>query len=155
MAIKNPPKGYHPVTPGLNVDGAGRALEFYKKAFGAEETSRFAGPDGKIMHSEIRIGDSVIMVNDLMPNMGAGPTTSSLWIYTDDVDGLYKRAVAAGAKSLMEPTDAFWGDRFGQVADHWNNKWTVAKRIKEMSPEEMKKAGDEFMKQQAAQKSKA
>jgi len=151
MAIKNPPKGYHSVTPGLNVDGADRALEFYKQAFGAEETSRFLGPGGKIMHSEIRIGDSVIMVNDAMPEMGAHPTTSSLWIYADDCDALYKRAIAAGAKSVMEPTDCFWGDRMGQVGDAWGNKWSIAKRIKEMSADEMKAAGEEFMQQMAQQ----
>ena len=154
MPIKNPPKGYHSVTPGLNINGAERALEFFKKAFGAEETSRFAGPNGKIMHSEIRIGDSLIMVNDTMPEMGAGPTTSSLWIYTDNVDAFHKRAVAAGAKSTMEPTDAFWGDRMGSVKDEWGNTWSIATRIKELSPEEMKKAGDEFMKQQASQQKK-
>jgi uncharacterized glyoxalase superfamily protein PhnB len=153
MPIKNPPRGYHTVTPGLSVDGAERALEFFKKAFGAEETSRFMGPGGKIMHCEIRIGDSVIMVNDTMPEMGAPATTSSLWIYTDNVDAMYQRAVAAGARSMMEPNDAFWGDRFSSVKDDWGNIWSIATRIKELSPEEMRKAGAEFMKSQAGKPS--
>src|SRR5215475_8914271 len=110
MAIKNPPKGYGSVTPTLSLTNAAKAIDFYRKAFGAEEEGRFPGPDGRIMHAEIRIGDSRIMLNDVMPEMGAPATTSSLWIYCDDTDGLYNRAVAAGAKVLMPPTDAFWGD---------------------------------------------
>src|SRR6266496_2742399 len=108
MTIKNPPKGYHSVTPALSLKNAAQAIDFYRKAFGAEEQSRFAGPDGRIMHAEIRIGDSLIMLGEQMPEMGATVTTSSLWIYTDDADGLYKRAVTAGAKALMAPSDAFW-----------------------------------------------
>jgi uncharacterized glyoxalase superfamily protein PhnB len=146
MAMKNPPKGYHTVTPGLTVDGAANAIDFYAKAFGAEEESRMPGPDGRIMHAEIRIGDSVVMLNDSMPEMGSNPTTSSMWVYTDDCDALYKRAVEAGAKSIMEPADMFWGDRMAQVADAWGNKWGLSTRIKEMSTEEMKKAGEEWMK---------
>ena len=99
------------------------------------------------MHAEIRIGDSVIMLGDHMPEMGAPVTSSSLWIYTDDADGLYKRAVGAGAKALMPPTDAFWGDRFSQVQDLNGNRWTIATRTKEMSQDEMRKAGEAAMKQ--------
>src|SRR5262249_23772954 len=152
MAIKNPPKGYHSVTPTLSLKNAAQAIDFYRKAFGAEEEDRFPAPDGRIMHAEIRIGDSRIMLHDVMPEMGAGATTSSLWIYCDDPDALYDRAVAAGAKALMPPTDAFWGDRFGQVEDLNGNRWTIAMRIKEMSKEELRKAGDAAMKEMFAGK---
>src|SRR5262249_22115565 len=147
MGIKNPPKGYHSVTPTLSLKDAAKAIDFYRRAFGAEEESRFPAPDGRIMHAEIRIGDSVIMLNEHMPEMGAPLTASSLWIYSDDADGLYNRAVGAGAKALMPPTDAFWGDRFGQVEDLNGNRWTVATRKKELSQEEMRKAGEVAMKE--------
>src|SRR5262245_52743357 len=151
MAIKNPPKGYHSVTPTLSLTEAAKAIDLYRKAFGAEEQSRFLGPDGRIMHAEIRIGDSIIMVSDHMPEMGAPVTSSSLWIYTDDTDALYKRAVAAGAKERMPPTDAFWGDRFSQVEDLNGNRWTIATRLKEMSDDELRKAGEAAMKEMFGQ----
>jgi PhnB protein len=152
MAIKNPPKGYHTLTPGLNIDGAAEAIDFYRKAFGAEEESRMPGPTGKLMHAEIRIGDSVVMISDTMPEMGNTATTSSMWLYVDDCDAAYKRAVAAGAKSIMEPADMFWGDRMSQVADKWGNKWGISTRIRDMSQDEMRKAGEEWMKQMGQNK---
>src|SRR5687767_1252899 len=145
MAIKNPPKGYHSVTPSLTVDGAAEAIDFYRKAFGAEEESRMPGPGGKLMHAEVRIGDSVVMLSDAMPEMGNTPTTASLYIYADDCDAMYKRAVAAGGESTMEPADMFWGDRMAGIKDRWGNRWGISTRIKDMSPEEMKKAGQEWM----------
>jgi PhnB protein len=151
MATKNPPKGYHSVTPALTVDGAAEAIDFYRQAFGAEEESRMPGPSGRLMHAEIRIGDSVVMLSDTMPEMGNTPTTSSLWIYVDDCDAMYKRAIAAGAQSIMAPDDQFWGDRMSQVRDRWGNKWGISTRIRDMSQAEMKKAGDEFMAQMAKQ----
>jgi PhnB protein len=111
------------------------------------------GPGGKIMHTEIRIGDSVVMLNDPAPEMGSHPTTSSMYLYVDDCDALHRRAVAAGAKSTFEPTDCFWGDRMSQVVDKWGNKWSISTRVKEMSADEQRKAGEEFMKQQMAPKS--
>jgi PhnB protein len=150
MAIKNPPKGYHSVTPALSIDGAAAALDWFRKALGAEEDpkTRMVGPGGKIMHTEMRIGDSAIMVSDTMPEMGNLATSSSFYIYVDDCDALYKKAVAAGGKSTMEPTDCFWGDRMAQVKDAYGNSWSFSTRVKEMSDEEMRKAGEEFMKQQ-------
>src|SRR5688500_16473332 len=103
MAIKNPPKGYHSVNPGLTIDGAAEAIAFFVKAFGAEEVARMNGPGGKIMHAEIRIGDSIIMLNDVFPEMGSKPTNSTMYLYVDDCDALHRRAVAAGATSSMEP----------------------------------------------------
>ena len=113
------PKGYHTVTPSLVVDGADRAISFYKKALGAEEVSRFAGPDGKIMHAEIRVGDSIIMLGDEMPDHGArgprslGGTPIGFFIYGDNVDAAWKRATDAGATVVMPLADQFWGDRTG------------------------------------------
>ncbi len=147
MALKNPPKGYHSITPTLSSKNAAQAIDFYRKAFGAEEESRFPGPDGRIMHAEIRIGDSLVMLNDHMPEMGGPLTVASLWIYTDDADALYKRAVGAGAKTIMPPNDAFWGDRFSQVEDLNGNRWTIATRLKEMTQDELRKAGEAAMKE--------
>jgi PhnB protein len=151
MAIKNPPSGYHTVTPSLCIDGAAAAIDFYRRAFGAEEVMRMPGPDGRLLHAEIRIGDSMLMLSDVFPDMGSEATRSSVWLYVDDCDALYKQALTAGATSIMEPSDAFWGDRMSQVIDQWGNKWAISTHIKDMTPEEMKAAGDEFMKQAAGQ----
>ena len=144
MAKVNPvPEGYHTVTPFLNVDGASDALAFYKKAFGAEERFRMPGPDGKIMHSEIKIGDSLVMVSDAMMN---APTQSSIHLYVPDADAIWTRAVAAGAKVEQPIADQFWGDRWGVLSDKWGNRWGVATHKEDVSPEEMQKRGEEAMK---------
>jgi PhnB protein len=137
------PKGYHVVTPSIVVRGAAEAIEFYKKAFGAKELSRMPGPDGKLLHAEIRIGDSVVMLGDEFPNMGAtsplslNGKASSLMIYTKDVDALFNQAVAAGAKVAMPVADMFWGDRYGIVTDPFGHRWQMATHKEDLTPKEM------------------
>ncbi|NUQ75938.1 MAG: VOC family protein, partial [Polyangiaceae bacterium] len=124
-------------------DGADQAIEFYKKAFGAEELDRATDPSGqKIWHAAIRIGDSIVFVNDVFPDMGGSQSQSSMWLYVPDVDAAFKRAVDAGAAVRMPPADMFWGDRMGAVSDPFGQKWTLATHIKDMTPEEMKAAQD-------------
>jgi uncharacterized glyoxalase superfamily protein PhnB len=147
-AKKAIPEGYATVTPQLTIENAAAALDWYKKGLGAEELSRSLGPDGKIMHAEIKIGSSRVMVNDdVMGGKGPkayGGSPASLWLYVEDCDVLFNRAVAAGAKVAMPLGDMFWGDRLGQLVDPFGNKWNLAQHIKDMTPDEMKKAGDEF-----------
>lgn len=144
------PKGYHSVTPHLVVNNAARAIEFYKKAFGAQEIMRMPMGD-KIGHAELRIGDSMIMLADEWPGHNVnspetvGGTTFSMMLYVDNVDATYKQAVAAGAKSTMEPADQFWGDRYGTVVDPFGHAWGIATHVREVSTEEMKKAMDAMM----------
>jgi PhnB protein len=149
--VKAIPEGMHTVTSQLTLDGAAQAIEFYKKAFGAQELSRAMDPTGKkVWHASLRIGDSTIFVNDAMPEMGGpGAQPSRLWLYVEDVDGAYKRATQAGAKALMPPTDMFWGDRYGNVTDAWGNEWGIAQHVRDLSPAEMKKAQDAFVAQMA------
>jgi uncharacterized glyoxalase superfamily protein PhnB len=148
------PRGYHTVTPSLVVAGAAKALDFYKQAFGAEEISRFPGPDGSLMHAEFRIGDSVIMMGDEMPDQGGGRgpkaiggTPVSFFIYTEGVDTAWKRAVDAGAKTVMPLADQFWGDRTGCLEDPFGHRWWLAQHIKDMTPEEMQRAAESFFSQ--------
>jgi PhnB protein len=150
--VKAVPEGYHTVTPGLAVERCAEAIELYKKALGAEERSRMVGPGGKIMHAEIKIGDSILMLNDPMPEMGAGPSKSSFYLYVTDCDAWYKRAVAAGFKSIMEPSDMFWGDRYGGTEDPWGNKWGFSTHKEEVAPADMEKRQAEWMKQMASGK---
>jgi PhnB protein len=154
--VKAIPAGYHTVTPALTIRGAAEAIEFYKKAFGAVEVSRFSGPDGhSVMHAEIRVGDSAIMLSDEFPNMGArapsslGATTGSLYLYVEDVDAAFRKAVAAGAKPDMPPADMFWGDRFAKLTDPYGHSWSLATHIEDVTPEEMARRGQEFMAQMA------
>lgn len=152
MAKVSPiPTGYHTVTPYITVTNSAEAIEFYKKAFGAEEHFRMAGPDGKIMHAEIKIGDSVIMMSDEWPNMGvkapvnAGCVTASLMIYVPDVDASYERAINAGAKPGQPVQDMFWGDRYGQVYDPYGHRWSIATHVEDVAPAEMEKRQQEWM----------
>ena len=152
--VKPIPDGYHSVTPALTIKGATEAIEFYKKAFGAQELNRFPGPDGKsIMHAEIKIGDSSIMLCDEMPQMGClspkstGGPSGSIYLYVQNSDDVFSKAVSAGAKPKMPMMDGFWGDRIGSIEDPFGHVWTIATRKIEMSMEEVKKAGEEFMKQ--------
>jgi len=143
MAVKPVPKGYHTVTPSLVVKGAAKLIDFIKAAFGGEEIMRMPAPSGEIMHAEVRIGDSVIMLNDAMQQP---PTTSTLFLYVPDVDALYKRAVKAGATPTSEPADMFWGDRMAQVKDHFGNSWGIATHKEDVSPKEMQKRAEAAMK---------
>jgi PhnB protein len=149
------PKGYHNVTPNVIVAGADRAIDFYKKAFGAEELMRFAGPDGRIMHAEIKIGDSIVMLADEMPDYGSrgpksfGGTSVSFFIYADDVDGRWKRAIDAGGKEVQPLIDQFWGDRAGLIEDPFGHRWWLGQHMQELTPEEIRKAADEFFAQAA------
>ena len=153
------PEGLHTVTPMLTLDDSSRAIAWYVKALGAEEISRAAGPDGKIVHAEIRIGNSHIMMHDAMMNSKApramGGSPISLWIYVEDADSLYKRATAAGARVAEGPMgqmmDQFWGDRCGTIIDPEGYYWTIATRKEDLSPEEMQQRMSEWMSQNAGQ----
>jgi PhnB protein len=138
------PEGFHTVTPYLVIDGASAAIDFYGRAFGAVERVRMPGPEGKLMHAEIQIGDSIVMLSDPMGGGAKSPkalggTTSSLMIYTPDVDALFKRATDAGATVTMAPENQFWGDRFGKMTDPFGHEWSIATHIEDLSPEEMDK----------------
>ena len=143
MPVKPIPEGYHSVTPYLIVRGGADAIEFYQKAFGATELFRFPAPDGKIGHAEIKIGDSPIMLADEFPEMGyKGPQTIggspvSIMIYVDDVDGIFNRAVAAGATVKEAVQDKFYGDRTGTVTDPFGHVWHIATHKEDVSIEEM------------------
>lgn len=136
----------HTVTPHIVCAGAASAIEFYKKAFGAEELMRLAGPDGKLIHAAIRIGDSTIMMLDEIPGMGCfGPkslkgASVTLHLNVDDADALQQRAVAAGATMIMPVNEMFWGDRWGSVEDPFGHRWAMATHVRDVSPEEMQKA---------------
>ena len=138
------PDGYHTVQPYLYFKNSAEAIAFYSKVFGATERMRMPDKDGRIMHAEINIGDSCIMMADESPAVGAystehyGGAPMSLMIYVDDCDAVYKRAVDAGAKSLREPADQFYGDRMAGVADPFGFQWWIGTHIKDVSLEEMK-----------------
>jgi PhnB protein len=144
MAVKAIPDGYHAVTPSLVVKGAAKFIDFLKEAFGAEEAFRMPAPTGEIMHAEVRIGDSVVMLNDAMRQ---SPTTSSLFLYVTDVDRFYQRALKAGATSLTEPANMFWGDRMAQVNDMFGNQWSIATHVEDVPPQEMEKRAAAAMRQ--------
>ena len=153
MAVNPIPAGYPAVTPYLIVSPAAEALDFYARAFGAKETMRMAGQGGTVGHAEIRIGDSPIMLMDAMMGMkgpkGFGGSPASLWLYVQDCDALFKRAVAAGGKVTEhgEMTDQFWGDRSGTFIDPYGYTWSIATHKEDLTPQEMKHRQDEFMKQ--------
>ena len=163
MAAKSPPAGYHTVTPSIIVRGAAEAIEFYKRAFGAEEVSRMTGPDGTVMHAEIRIGDSTVMLGDENPQWGTlSPLSTnglpgSLHLYVDDADAAFDRALRAGAKVRYPLEDAFWGDRYGKVTDPFGHEWGIATRVKELTPEEVRQGAEAWLARaaQAAQVAQA
>ena len=147
------PDGYNSITVSLTIRGAADAIEFYKKAFDAQEIMRFSGPDGKsIMHAEIKIGNSRIMLTDEFPSMkcfspqSVGNATSGIFLYVENSDDVFDKAVSAGGKVIMPIMDAFWGDRCGSIEDPFGHKWTISTHKKDMSHQEMAKAGEEFMK---------
>ncbi len=147
------PKGYHTITCHLSIDGAQKAIDFYKRAFGAEVVDQAADPSGtKVWHAALRVGDSMLFVNDVFPDMGGSASHSSMWLYVQDVDASFKRAVDAGAKALQPPADMFWGDRMGHVKDPFGQSWTLATHVKDMTPEEQKKAADAFVAQMKGDK---
>ena len=154
IAKKPVPEGYHTVTPQLTIGNCAQAIDWYKRALGAEDLGRATGPDGKIMHAEIRVGDSRIMVNDAImggkdPN-ALGGSPASLWIYVEDCDAMFNRAIAAGAKvhgQMGALRDQFWGDRSGTFIDPYGYQWTIATRKEDLTPEEMNQRQAEFMKQ--------
>ena len=144
MAVKPIPDGYHSVQPYLIVNGASGLIEFLKSAFGATQTELMAGPDGKVMHAEVRIGDSTVMIAD--PQGQWQPTQAALYVYVPSVDETFKKALAAGATSTMEPADQFYGDRHGGVKDQWGNFWWIATRVEDVSKEEIERRAAEYMK---------
>ena len=145
-SVKPIPEGYHTLTPFLMVKGAEKNIEFVKNAFGARERSIHKGPDGTIMHAELWIGDSVIMMSEETEKYPAMP--SALYMYVEDVDSVYNKAMRAGGTSLREPTDEFYGDRSSGIKDPAGNQWWIATHIEDVSPEEMKKREEEFRKGQ-------
>jgi PhnB protein len=159
-SIKPIPEGYHTVTPYLIQRDAKRALEYYKKAFGAEIKMSMPAPDGRVMHAEIKIGDSMIFLCDEFPErspetkspQSAGCVTSTIFLYVQDVDTVFKKAVEAGARVIMPVSDMFWGDRFGTVADPFGHHWGIATRKEELTPQEVQKRQAEWEKQMAQKK---
>lgn len=145
MATKAIPEGYRTATPYLIVNGGAEAIEFYKRAFGATEVLRMADPHGRVGHAEIKIGDSVIMLADEHPGMGhrspraIGGTAVSILLYVEDVDKVFSRAVAAGAKAQRPVENQFYGDRAGTLEDPFGHVWTIATHVEDVPPEEMKR----------------
>ena len=143
------PEGYHSISASLTCKDAARAIDFYKSVFGATEIMRMPGPGGIIMHAELRIGDSVIFINDEIPGVAAAPSGSSinpvyLFLYTQDVDSVCNRAVAAGSKVTMPVANMFWGDRYGKFNDPFGHSWGVATHVEDVAPEEMKKRSEDW-----------
>ena len=139
------PTGYHAATPYLTLNDSARAIDFYKRAFNAQEVMRMAAPNGKIGHAEIRIGDSVIMLGDEMPGsttrspQSLGGTASGIFLYVDNADVVFNQAVAAGAQVEAPLENMFWGDRYGRLKDPFGHSWSVATHIEDVAPEEMSK----------------
>ena len=155
MAVKPIPEGYHTVTPYLVVDDAAKAIDFYKRAFGATELYRMDAPGGKIGHAEIKIGDSPIMLADEFPEMGyrsakaIGSTPVSLMVYVEDVDSVFPQAIAAGGKELKPLQDQFYGDRSGTLEDPFGHVWMVSTHKEDVPPEEMERRMGEMAAQKA------
>ena len=156
MAAKPIPEGYHTLAPSLIVDPASEAIDFYKRAFGATQRGVMPGPDGRIAHAELQFGDSVLMLSDPYPMQNAkspkelGGTSVAIFMYVEDVDAVFKQAVDAGATSVMEPDDMFWGDRFSALTDPYGHAWAIATHIEDLSEEEMRERGEKAMAEMAA-----
>lgn len=151
MSVKAIPDGYHSLTPFMTVRDAARAIEFYKQAFGATVKGVMKGPDGKVMHAELRIGDSILMLADEFPEFGsmapqsAGGSGTGLHIYIEDVDSAFDRAVKAGASVEMPVADMFWGDRYGKLRDPFGHKWSIGTHKADLSADEVKRGMDDAM----------
>lgn len=153
------PEGFHTVTPHLFFDNSAQAIDWYKKALDAKEKTRAVAPDGKIIHAELEIGNSRIMLNDAMGGAKSakayGGSPIAMWVYVPDCDAVFNRAVAAGAKVAPGPmgalTDQFWGDRSGTFTDPYGYQWTIATRKEDLTPEELDRRSQEFFKQFASQ----
>jgi PhnB protein len=151
MAVQPIPEGYHSLTPYLSVHDAAQAIEFYKRAFGAKERGVMPGPDGKIAHAELEIGDSVIMLADpfeqssVTPPKELGGRSGALFMYVEDVDAVVQQAVDAGAEVTMPVEDQFWGDRYGKVADPFGHEWQIATHAEDLSIEEIEERGKQAM----------
>jgi uncharacterized glyoxalase superfamily protein PhnB len=151
------PDGFHTATPSLVVSNSKEAIEFYKKAFDANEIYQMPAPDGKMMHAMIQIGDSFVMMSDEFPAMGCkaptsiGGTAVTIHLYVEDADKIFNQAVKAGAKVAMPIMDVFWGDRFGTVTDPYGHSWAIATHQRDVFPEEMKKASEEYFANMAKQ----
>ena len=145
------PQGYHAVTPYLALDDAAKAIEFYKKVFGAKERARMEAPGGKIGHAELEIGDSVVMLADAFPQSTTRPpselggTSAGVFLYVEDADAVVKQAADAGATITQEVADQFWGDRFGSVKDPFGHSWAIATQVEDVSPDEMAERAKEAM----------
>lgn len=148
------PDGYHAVTPYLVIDGAAKAIDFYKRAFGAVEVMRMPDPNGKIGHAEIRIGDSHIMLADEYPDMGyRGPTSLggaavTLMVYVDNADETFRQALACGAQEMQPLKDQFYGDRSGTVKDPFGHIWTIATHVEDIAPDEMERRATQYFQKQ-------
>jgi PhnB protein len=151
MAAKPIPDGYHACTPFLAVDDAAKAIDFYKRAFGARERMRMPAPDGRVAHAELEIGDSVVMLSDPFPQSTCKPpkelggTSMGVFMYVEDVDALVKQATEAGATVTMPTADMFWGDRFGSLSDPFGHEWQVATHVEDVPPEQMEQRAKEAM----------
>jgi PhnB protein len=151
--VKAIPEGFRSVTPHLVIRDAAKAIGYYKQAFGAEEIFSMPGPDGKLMHAEIRIGDSVVMIGEECLEWGAkgpqelGGSAVTLGLYVEDVDATFARAVETGATVRMPVSDQFWGDRYGQVIDPFGHIWSIATHVKDLTPEEMQAAAEVAMRE--------
>lgn len=156
MPAKPIPDGYHTLTPYLIVRGAAAAIDFYKKAFGAEETNRMDGPGGKVMHADLTIGDSHLMLADEWPDFGAlgpeslGGTSTGFCLYVKDCDAAFDRAITSGGKVERPVADQFYGDRAGTLIDPFGHKWTIATHKEDVPPEEMQRRMQEWSAKQAA-----
>jgi PhnB protein len=154
--VKPIPEGYHTITPYLAVQDAAKAIDFYKRAFGAKEIMRMDGPPGKIGHAELQIGDSRIMLADEMPGMSRSPKSLGgspvgIFLYVENVDSVFNQAVSAGAKVTAPLEDMFWGDRYGKLDDPFGHSWSVATHKEEVAPQEMAKRSKEAMAKMAKQ----
>jgi len=148
------PEGYHSISPAITCKNAAKAIEFYKNVFDAKLLVNMTGPGGLIMHAELQIGDSHLFLNDEVPGMASAPSPGAssgvyIFLYTEDVDSVYQRAISEGAKATMPLADQFWGDRYGKFVDPFGHNWGVATHVEDVAPEEMKRRQEEMMKQMA------
>jgi PhnB protein len=158
MAVSPIPPGHHTVHASLTVHDGTQAIEFYRKSLGAEEINCIRGPNGKIMHAELKIGGSIIFLNDESPEMmcksprAFGGSPVSFYLYFENVESAWKRATDAGGKVLYPLTDMFWGDRVGGIEDPFGYKWSIAQHVRDVTPDEMKKGQEEFSKRMGGNK---